>query len=134
MEVLSRLFGDAIPQPTASLVTKWRSDEYARGEGTIFAEHKSLFKGCLYCSGMQLPGWSEKGPVSAGSYSYVAVGSSAKTYDDLATPVRRRILFAGALPLPLHHSAIAQDHSRDFCWSNENLCYWALPHIYEGVH
>ena len=31
----------------------------------------------------------------AGSYSYVAVGSSAKTYDDLATPVRRRVLFAG---------------------------------------
>ena len=38
----------------------------------------------------------------AGSYSYVAVGSSAKTYDDLAAPVRRRVLFAGAPPMPLH--------------------------------
>ena len=31
MEVLRRLFGDAIPQPIASMVTRWRSDEYARG-------------------------------------------------------------------------------------------------------
>ena len=31
----------------------------------------------------------------AGSYSYVAVGSSAKTYDALAAPVRRRLLWAG---------------------------------------
>ena len=31
MEVLRRLFGDAIPQPAASVVTKWRSDAYARG-------------------------------------------------------------------------------------------------------
>ncbi|EIE23206.1 amine oxidase, partial [Coccomyxa subellipsoidea C-169] len=30
-----------------------------------------------------------------GSYSYVAVGSSAKTYDALAAPVRRRLLWAG---------------------------------------
>jgi hypothetical protein len=31
----------------------------------------------------------------AGSYSYVAVGASAKTYDALAAPVRRRVLWAG---------------------------------------
>ena len=44
MEVLKRLFGNAIPQPSASLVTKWRSDEYARG-GTSFsvpAVHRTL--------------------------------------------------------------------------------------------
>ncbi|KAK9903424.1 hypothetical protein WJX75_005208 [Coccomyxa subellipsoidea] len=32
---------------------------------------------------------------SRGSYSYVAVGASAKTYDALAAPVRRRVLWAG---------------------------------------
>ncbi|KAK9805594.1 hypothetical protein WJX72_006757 [[Myrmecia] bisecta] len=32
---------------------------------------------------------------SRGSYSYVAVGASARTYDQLALPVRRRVLFAG---------------------------------------
>ena len=31
----------------------------------------------------------------AGSYSFVAVGASRRTYDQLALPVRRRILFAG---------------------------------------
>jgi Flavin containing amine oxidoreductase len=31
----------------------------------------------------------------AGSYSYVAVGASGKTYEALAKPVRRRLLFAG---------------------------------------
>ena len=35
MEVLSRLFGDAIPQPTASIATKWGSDEFARGVSHI---------------------------------------------------------------------------------------------------
>lgn len=33
--------------------------------------------------------------VGAGSYSYVAVGASGKTYEALAKPVRRRLLFAG---------------------------------------
>ena len=38
----------------------------------------------------------ECGPARAtGSYSYVAVGASARTYDALAAPVRRRLLFAG---------------------------------------
>ena len=32
---------------------------------------------------------------SGGSYSYVAVGASAKDYDYLALPVGRRVLFAG---------------------------------------
>ena len=31
----------------------------------------------------------------AGSYSYVAVGASGRTYEALAKPVRRRLLFAG---------------------------------------
>ncbi len=31
MEVLRRLFRDAIPQPTAGIATKWGSDEFARG-------------------------------------------------------------------------------------------------------
>jgi hypothetical protein len=33
--------------------------------------------------------------LGAGSYSYVAVGASGRTYDQLAAPVRRRVLFAG---------------------------------------
>ena len=33
--------------------------------------------------------------VCTGSYSYVAVGASGRTYDQLAAPVRRRLLFAG---------------------------------------
>ena len=105
MDVLRRLFGDAIPQPNASVVTKWRSDEYARGGCPFFspAEHRALLEdtsqdGDMLMNGLQV---SKDCLVSAGSYSYVAVGSSAKTYDDLATPVRRRILFAGALPLAL---------------------------------
>ena len=32
MAVLRRLFGDAIPDPVASITTRWGSDEYARGE------------------------------------------------------------------------------------------------------
>ena len=32
---------------------------------------------------------------NAGSYSYVAVGATAETYDSLAKPVHRRVLFAG---------------------------------------
>lgn len=31
----------------------------------------------------------------AGSYSYVGLQASSKTYDDLAKPVQRRVLFAG---------------------------------------
>ena len=34
-------------------------------------------------------------PAMAGSYSYVAAGSCARTYEELAKPVRRRLLFAG---------------------------------------
>ena len=34
-------------------------------------------------------------PYVAGSYSYVAAGSCARTYEELAKPVRRRLLFAG---------------------------------------
>ena len=33
--------------------------------------------------------------VCAGSYSYVPPGASARTYDELALPVRRRLMFAG---------------------------------------
>ena len=33
--------------------------------------------------------------LGAGSYSYVAVGASGRTYEALARPVRRRLLFAG---------------------------------------
>ena len=104
MEVLRRLFGDAIPQPVASMVTRWRSDEYARGGSLCLPCHgtacnnRSFRRLCLNI--VKLP-VLRKGLVSAGSYSYVAVGSSAKTYDDLATPVRRRMLFAGALPMLL---------------------------------
>ena len=32
MAVLRRLFGDAIPDPVASIATRWGSDEYARGK------------------------------------------------------------------------------------------------------
>lgn len=32
MAVLRRLFGDAIPDPVASVATRWGSDEYARGK------------------------------------------------------------------------------------------------------
>ena len=32
MAVLRRLFGEAIPDPVASIATRWGSDEYARGE------------------------------------------------------------------------------------------------------
>lgn len=42
---------------------------------------------------------------TAGSYSYVAVGATANTYDQLAKPVHRRIMFAGehtCKVLPLH--------------------------------
>ena len=31
----------------------------------------------------------------AGSYSFVGLHASSKTYDDLAKPVQRRVLFAG---------------------------------------
>ncbi len=34
-------------------------------------------------------------PLSAGSYSFVGLDASGKTYDTLATPVQRRVLFAG---------------------------------------
>ena len=49
MEVLRRLFGDAIPQPSASLVTKWRSDEYARGGCPILfpALLRTLVNACI---------------------------------------------------------------------------------------
>ena len=30
-----------------------------------------------------------------GSYSFIPVGASGKTYDQLALPVRRRVCFAG---------------------------------------
>ena len=40
MEVLRRLFGDSIPEPTASIATKWGSDAYARGKPL------SLIQGC----------------------------------------------------------------------------------------
>ena len=33
--------------------------------------------------------------LSAGSYSFVGLDASGKTYDTLATPVQRRVLFAG---------------------------------------
>ena len=33
--------------------------------------------------------------VCAGSYSYVGLHANSKTYDDLALPVQRRVLFAG---------------------------------------
>ncbi len=47
MEVLRRLFGDAIPQPHASLVTKWRSDEYARGRYLCHpTQHTTLLETC----------------------------------------------------------------------------------------
>lgn len=42
----------------------------------------------------------------AGSYSYVAVGSSAKTYDLLAAPVRRRLLFAGEHTIKEHPDTV----------------------------
>ena len=44
------------------------------------------------------PGNNERGAACAsetGSYSYVAIGASAKTYDQLGAPVARRLLFAG---------------------------------------
>ena len=38
---------------------------------------------------------NQQARVCTGSYSYVAVGASGRTYDQLAAPVRRRLLFAG---------------------------------------
>ena len=38
MAVLRRLFGDAIPDPVASIATRWGSDEYARGEPQSFVQ------------------------------------------------------------------------------------------------
>ena len=32
LEVLRRLFGESVPEPTASIATKWGSDTYARGK------------------------------------------------------------------------------------------------------
>lgn len=46
----------------------------------------------------------------AGSYSFVAVGAKAATYDLLAKPVHRRILFAGehTCKVSQYFSAITQ--------------------------
>lgn len=33
--------------------------------------------------------------VAAGSYSFVGLLANSKTYDDLALPVQRRVMFAG---------------------------------------
>ena len=46
---------------------------------------------------------------AAGSYSFVGLLAKSKTYDDLALPVQRRVLFAGehtckVLPAPSLHS------------------------------
>ena len=41
-------------------------------------------------------------PAMAGSYSYVAAGSCARTYEELAKPVRRRLLFAGEHTCKVH--------------------------------
>ena len=48
----------------------------------------------MYC----MPSFSSKSTlkeVLVGSYSFVAIGATAATYDLLAKPVHRRILFAG---------------------------------------
>ena len=49
MEVLRRLFGDSIPEPTASIATKWGSDAYARGKPLPpIQDHNAAF--CSTCS------------------------------------------------------------------------------------
>lgn len=54
LRALRALHGeDAVPAPVACTVSRWASEEWARG-----------------------------------SYSYVAIGASARDYDQLATPVR----------------------------------------------
>ena len=93
--------------PSAAPAAPKKSPLWCRG-----AFLKAYSKGKLWCRGLigglaslQLYSMARDGTrqnmsltsvsALAGSYSYVAVGSSAKTYDDLATPVRRRVLFAG---------------------------------------
>ena len=43
----------------------------------------------------------------AGSYSFVGLHASSKTYDDLAKPVQRRVLFAGEHTCKVRRSAVS---------------------------
>jgi hypothetical protein len=45
-------------------------------------------------------------PYARGSYSYVAVGSSSRDYDQLAQPVQRRVLFAGEHTVKAHPDTV----------------------------
>lgn len=60
MTALRRMYGNSIPAPDGSTVTRWASD-----------------------------------PLSFGSYSFLAPGSSASDRDALAEPVSNRLFFAG---------------------------------------
>ena len=42
----------------------------------------------------------------AGSYSYVGLQASSKTYDDLAKPVQRRVMFAGEHTCKVSHALL----------------------------
>lgn len=49
--------------------------------------------------------WASE-PFTRGSYSYIGVGASAKEYDTLALPVRRRVLFAGEHTVKEHPDTV----------------------------
>jgi len=55
MEVLRRLLGDAIPQPTASIATKWGSDEFARGTSLFITQPSTSMSITLKISAHNLP-------------------------------------------------------------------------------
>lgn len=56
---------------------------------SLEAHRRPILKRCAGC------GVTAYAFLGAGSYSYVAVGASGRTYEALAKPVRRRLLFAG---------------------------------------
>ena len=124
LAVLRRVFGEgAVPEPRCVLATRWGSEEYSRGARqppSLWCPHRMLCgraglvlwrlgptaasAACVghTCRGRSRAQTSSAGLVradgralGAGSYSYVAVGASGRTYDQLAAPVRRRLLFAG---------------------------------------
>lgn len=51
----------------------------------------------------------------AGSYSYVAVGATAQTYDALAKPVHRRVLFAGEHTCKVTPPPFPKSHQAELC-------------------